>query len=47
MHRETQDTRPAVLLELGFLSNRAEAEHSKRKESIMGLAMVVLQVLME
>jgi N-acetylmuramoyl-L-alanine amidase len=45
--RETQFTCPAVLLELGFLSNREEAEHSKRKESVAGFAMVILQSLLK
>jgi N-acetylmuramoyl-L-alanine amidase len=43
--RETQLTCPAVLLELGFLSNWEEAEHSKRKESVAGFALGVLQSL--
>ncbi len=45
--RETKNICSAVLLELGFLSNREEAEHSRRKESVTGLAMVVLEVLLE
>jgi len=45
--RETQFTCPAVLLELGFLSNSDEAKHSKRKESISGYAMVILQILLK
>lgn len=45
--RETQDTCPGVLLELGFLSNREEAEHNSREESVTGLAMAVLRVLLE
>jgi len=44
--RETQFTCPSVLLELGFLSNKEEAEHSRRKESISGYAMVVLQAIL-
>ena len=43
--RETRYTCPAVLLELGFLSNRVEAEHSRRTEGVTGLAMVVLNVI--
>lgn len=43
--RETQDICPGVLLEVGFLSNREEAEHSMKKESVMGYAMVILQTL--
>ncbi|MCK0135995.1 N-acetylmuramoyl-L-alanine amidase [Arenibacter sp. S6351L] len=43
--RETQNICPAVLLEVGFLSNREEAGHSMKKESIRGYAMVVLQGL--
>jgi len=45
--RETQDICPGVLLEVGFLSNREEAEHSRRKESVRGYGMVILQVLLE
>ncbi|MDO6602859.1 N-acetylmuramoyl-L-alanine amidase [Arenibacter palladensis] len=43
--RENQDVCPAVLLEVGFLSNREEAEHSRRKESVRAYALVVLQIL--
>jgi N-acetylmuramoyl-L-alanine amidase len=45
--RETQYVCPRVLLELGFLSNWEEAEHSKRKESVRAYAMVVLQTLLK
>jgi len=45
--RETQFTCPVVLLELGFLSNWEEAEHSRRKESVSGYAMAIIQVLLE
>lgn len=40
--RETQYVCPGVLLEMGFLSNWEEAEHSRRKESVAGYAMVIL-----
>ncbi|NKI27449.1 N-acetylmuramoyl-L-alanine amidase [Arenibacter sp. 6A1] len=45
--RETQFTCPAVLLELGFLSNSEEAMHSMKKSSISGYAMAILQTLIE
>ena len=41
--RETQYICPGVLLELGFLSNWEEAEHSGRKASLTGLAMAILR----
>ena len=44
--RETQFTCPAVLLEIGFLSNWEEAEHSKRKESVRAYAMAINQVFL-
>ena len=44
--RETQDICPAVLLEVGFLSNREEAEHSRRKSSVSGYAMVILSAIL-
>ncbi|GGW49518.1 hypothetical protein GCM10007383_36780 [Arenibacter certesii] len=40
--REAQLTCPGVLLELGFISNEEEAKHSSRRESITGLALVIL-----
>jgi N-acetylmuramoyl-L-alanine amidase len=43
--RETQYDSPGVLLEIGFLSNWEEAEHSRRKESVRGYAMVIIQAL--
>ncbi|TQO39724.1 N-acetylmuramoyl-L-alanine amidase [Arenibacter algicola] len=43
--RDTQTICPGVLLELGFLSNMEEAEHSGRKESVRAYAMVLLQAL--
>lgn len=43
--RETQYICPGVLLEVGFLSNMEEAEHSGRTESISGYAMVIVEVL--
>jgi|TARA_R100001369_G_scaffold76156_1_gene105259 N-acetylmuramoyl-L-alanine amidase len=45
--RETQLTCPAVLLELGFLSNWEEAEHSRKKEGVMGYGIVILQVILK
>lgn len=45
--RDTQFTCPAVLLELGFLSNSEEAIHSMKKSSISGYAMAILQSLIE
>ena len=43
--RKTQNICPGVLLELGFLSNRAEAEHSGRRESVRGYGMVILKAI--
>ncbi|PXX23771.1 N-acetylmuramoyl-L-alanine amidase [Arenibacter sp. ARW7G5Y1] len=43
--RDTQYVCPGVLLEVGFLSNWEEAEHSRKKEGVVGFAMAVLQVL--
>ena len=45
--RDTQYVCPGVLLELGFLSNWVEAEHSGRRESVMGYALVVLKVVLK
>lgn len=45
--RETQDICPGVLLEVGYLSNWEEAEHSSKKASIRGYAMVIVQALMK
>jgi N-acetylmuramoyl-L-alanine amidase len=45
--RETQYVCPGVLLELGFLSNWEEAEHSGRKESVRAYAMVIVQSFYE
>ncbi|MCR9228822.1 MAG: N-acetylmuramoyl-L-alanine amidase [Flavobacteriaceae bacterium] len=36
---------PSVLVELGFLSNREEEEHLKKKPSIAAIALVVLETL--
>tara|TARA_R110000744_G_C19362538_1_gene561566 strand:+ start:245 stop:904 length:660 start_codon:yes stop_codon:yes gene_type:complete len=44
--RDTQDICPGVLLELGFLSNWEEAEHSRKKASVRGYGMVILQILL-
>tara|TARA_R110002049_G_scaffold238556_1_gene411669 strand:- start:693 stop:1346 length:654 start_codon:yes stop_codon:yes gene_type:complete len=43
--RETQNICPAVLLEVGFLSNIEEAKHSSRRESVAGYAMVILNAI--
>jgi len=43
--RDLRTTCPAMLLELGFLSNTEEAAHSFRSASITGYAMVILQTL--
>ncbi|MEG3657758.1 N-acetylmuramoyl-L-alanine amidase [Arenibacter palladensis] len=43
--RETQDFCPGVLLEVGFLSNMEEAEHSRKEGSVMGYAMVILNAI--
>ena len=40
--RETQNICPGVLLEVGFLSNWEEAEHSRSKDSVRAYGMVVL-----
>lgn len=45
--RESQNICPGVLLELGFLSNWEEAEHSSRKGSVRGYGMVIVQTLYE
>tara|TARA_R110000868_G_scaffold399948_1_gene673996 strand:+ start:223 stop:828 length:606 start_codon:yes stop_codon:yes gene_type:complete len=44
--RETQNICPGILLEVGFLSNMEEAEHSKKKSSISGYAMGIIQSLL-
>lgn len=43
--RDLRSTCPAILLELGFLSNPEEAKHSTRKSSISGFALVILETL--
>ncbi|WP_111624416.1 N-acetylmuramoyl-L-alanine amidase [Arenibacter echinorum] len=40
--RETQYVCPVILLEVGFLSNREEAEHSIKVSSIRAYALVIL-----
>lgn len=45
--RETQSVCPGVLVELGYLSNETEADHSTNKESLTGLALVVIQTLLD
>ena len=43
--RETTDLFPAILLELGFLSNLDEAEHFMKEESLFAVALSILQKL--
>ncbi|MBW8244231.1 N-acetylmuramoyl-L-alanine amidase [Muricauda oceani] len=43
--QETTQLCPSVLVELGFLSNRVEEEHLKKKPSIAAIALVVLETL--
>ncbi len=38
---------PSVLLELGFLSNWEEAEHSKKASAISGYALLILETLLK
>ena len=45
--RETVDSCPSVLLELGFLSNEDEAKHLIDKEKHRGLALVLLNSLIK
>lgn len=45
--RDLRSTCPAILLELGFLSNPQESGHSNKKSSITAYAMVMLQTLIE
>ncbi|MDL5512294.1 N-acetylmuramoyl-L-alanine amidase [Arenibacter sp. M-2] len=45
--RETQYICPGVLLEIGFLSNREDAEHSKKKANIRGYGMVIVLVVLK
>ena len=44
--RETK-TCPAVLLELGFLSNKIEAEHNSKQSSLTAYALIILQTLVK
>lgn len=43
--RETAQLCPSVLIELGFLSNRVEEEHLKKKPSLSAMALVILETL--
>lgn len=43
--RETVDFCPTVLLELGFLSNRDEAQHLTEEENILAIALSILSSL--
>ncbi len=45
--RETKTVCPGVLVELGYLSNETEADHSTKKESLTGLALVIIQSLLD
>lgn len=45
--RDLRSTCPAILLELGFLSNTMEAEHSYKKSSISAYALAILQTLIK
>lgn len=43
--RETTHLSPSVLVELGFLSNRNEAEHLSKETGIRSIAMAILETL--
>ncbi|MCM4156409.1 N-acetylmuramoyl-L-alanine amidase [Gramella sp. AN32] len=43
--RETSDYCPAVLIELGFLSNVDEAQYLMRKENVLAIALSILKKL--
>lgn len=45
--RDLRSTCPTMLLELGFLSNPQESEHSNKKSSITAYAVVILQTLIK
>lgn len=45
--RDLQSTCPAILLEIGFLSNPDEATHGSTRSAITGFAMVILQTLIK
>lgn len=44
--RETVDYCPTVLIELGFLSNRDEAQHLTEEENVLALALSILNSLL-
>ena len=43
--RETKDYCPAILMELGFLSNIDEAQYLMRKENVLAIALSILKKL--
>ena len=43
--RDNRDVCPTLLLELGFLSNKDEAEHLEEKEKIMALGLAILMAI--
>jgi N-acetylmuramoyl-L-alanine amidase len=45
--RDTQELCPAVLLELGFLSNEEEAKHNTKQTSLTAYALVILETLIK
>jgi N-acetylmuramoyl-L-alanine amidase len=45
--RDTQELCPAVLLELGFLSNEVEAKHNTKQTSLTAYALVILETLIK
>ena len=45
--RETQDIFPRVSLKVRFRSNREEADHSMKKESLRRYAMGIIQALLK
>ena len=45
--RETQLVCPGALVELGYLSNKTEADHSSSLNSLSGLALAIIQALLE
>lgn len=45
--RETTNTMPSVLVELGFLSNQDESNHFQKPESYRAVALVLLKILIK
>ena len=45
--RETTDSCPAVLLELGFLSSNDEAQHLTKQEKHNGIALAILESIIK